>query len=185
MNRTAWILVLGFIGIVFVIDAATHLQKSPSATSGNTNDGSPAATQTAQPKEPVSLWEVNSHSNPVTGEFTRSAYLKYQGKPNIYVRQKGKTLECYINTDDFLETIDNLHSRASTVQYKFDDGKVIRQTWTISDDNKALFYPGSSCKPFLIQMQKAKSLAIEYRPADTLPKTAVFDVEGFPDVFTK
>lgn len=80
--------------------------------------------------------------------------------------------------------MDNLHTRNSTVQYRFDTGKVIRQNWIISDDNEALFYSGNP-KAFLAQMRQAKSLSIEYRPADKVPATITFVVTGFPDVFNK
>lgn len=129
-------------------------------------------------------WQVDSETNPVTGGVTKTAYLRFQGRQNIYVRQKGKTLECYINTDTFLETIENLHSGVSTVQYRFDVGKPVRQGWNMSSDHEALFYPGNP-KAFLTQMSKAKTLAFEYRPADKMPAAITFDVTGFPASFLK
>ena len=85
--------------------------------------------------------------------------------------------------DEFLETIDNINSRDSTVQYRLDDGEPVRQTWTLSDDNTALFYPGS-CAPFIAKLRTAKQLAFEYRPAGRTESTLTFPIEELPDVFT-
>ena len=127
---------------------------------------------------------MSGETNPVTGGVTTTAWLKYHGRQNIYIRQRGKKLELYVDTDEFLETVDNMHSRRSPVQYKFDNGKVVRQSCIISDDNAALFYPGNP-EAFIAQMRNAKNLAIEYHPADKVPQTISFDVTGFPDAFTK
>jgi len=48
----------------------------------------------------------------------------------------GKKLDCYVNIDDFLETVDNMSSRRSLVGYKFDDGSIVRQEWVISDASR-------------------------------------------------
>jgi hypothetical protein len=142
-----------------------------------------AAVTSAKPTPaPQGYWQVDSETNPVTGALSTTASLKYQGRQNIIIRQNGKKLDCYITTDTFLETIDNMESRVSTVQYKFDDGKTIRQGWTISADNTALFYPGS-CAPLMAKIRKAKSLYFEYRPADEIPQTITFDVTAFPNAF--
>jgi hypothetical protein len=145
----------------------------------------PTVTPVAAATPPTGYWQVDSDTNAVTGEITKTAYLKFQGKQNIFVRQRGRKLECFITTDDFLETLENEDSRNSTVQYKFDNGKVIRQTWSVSANNESLFYPGTCSNTFLTQMQHAKTLAIEYRPADIVPKTITFDVTGFPNTFSK
>jgi hypothetical protein len=129
------------------------------------------------------IWRVDHEVNPVTGVETTVAYLEFQGRRNLYVRQVGKkAVECYIETDQFLETIDNLDSRVSTVQYRIDGGKVVRQGWSIGDNNEDLFYPGN-CAPLVAQLRKAKSLAFEYRPSGKLPATITFDMTGFPDEF--
>jgi hypothetical protein len=94
------------------------------------------------PAAPVaeSAWQVHREVNPVTGVTTITASLKYQGSRNIIVREIGKKLECYIETDEFLETLENMHTGISTVQYKFDDGKV-------GKDGRS----AATTKPFSIQ----------------------------------
>ena len=112
--------------------------------------------------------------------MTTTAYLSYQpGNQNIYVRRKGKKIELYINTDQFLETVENLHSGVSSVQYRFDTNVPVRQGWRLSADHEALFYPGDP-QSFLEQMRTAKTLHFMYNPADKEPEVINFDVTGFP-----
>jgi len=135
------------------------------------------------PPTPAGYWQVDHDTNAVTDVVTTTASLRYRDKQNIYIRQRGKRPpDCYIDTGDFLETVDNMHSRMSTVQYRIDDGKLVRQGWVLSDDNTALFYPGS-CGPLIAKLRSAKRLAFEYKPAERIESTISFEVEGLPDVF--
>jgi hypothetical protein len=52
----------------------------------------------------------------------------------------------------------------------------------MSANNTALFYPGNPMA-FLSKMQKAKRLAIEFKPADKVAQTVTLDVSHFPPVF--
>lgn len=101
------------------------------------------------------------------------------GKQGMIVRLTGKKLECYVATDEFLETVDNINSRRSLVKYKFDDGPVVQQEWTLSDDNTALFYPGNPTA-FIQKLRNARRFVIEYKPSDTIPQTISLDVSLFP-----
>jgi len=175
------------IGCIFALVIFVIIIASISSGTHPTPSDVHVATQTSATSVPSSPtmdsdWQVDTETNPVTGIQKKVATLKYRDKQNIIIRLNGETLDCYITTDEFLETVDNMDSRVSTVQYKFDDGKVIRQGWTISGDNTALFYPGN-CSPFIAQLRKAKSLAFEYRPSEKIPATITFDVAGFPDDF--
>jgi invasion protein IalB len=164
-----------------------------SVASGDSSSTQPSAasaapsTQSAPSQEPAASqgnWQLSSETNPVTGEVTTGASLDSPSDEEQYIviRLIGKKLECYVNTNEFLETVENLESHISTVQYKFDDGKVVRQGWTLSSDNEALFYPGN-CVSFIVQLRKAKTLAFEFRPSEKIPQTIIFDVEGFPEGF--
>src|ERR1700730_2680901 len=67
--------------------------------------------QETVPPKPTSYWEVETETNPVSGEVTKTAHLMYGTKDrDIIIRQRGKRLECYVVTDDFLETVENMHS---------------------------------------------------------------------------
>jgi invasion protein IalB len=170
------------LAIAIIAIIASNSTRTQSPTSGSSIGAQNSASSASTPSVPESDWQVNSETNPVTGIIKKVATLKYRDKQNIIIRLNGKKLDCYITTDEFLETIDNMHSRVSTVQYKFDDGKVIRQGWTISDDNTALFYPGN-CSLLITQLRTAKTLAFEYRPSEKIPETITFNVAGFPEDF--
>lgn len=139
-----------------------------------------APAPTPAPTPAPGFWQVDKDTNPVSGVVTTVA--RVGGNQNIIIRQIGKRLELYITTNQFLETTDNVETRLAPVQYKLDSGKVVRQSWELSDDNTALFYPGNP-KAFIAQMRNANSLAFEYSPSGKVPDTIVFDVTGLPDVF--
>jgi hypothetical protein len=138
--------------------------------------------QSAVSAVPASAWKLDRDVNPVTGVVTFVAYLEFRGEQNLYIRQVGHKLDCYVTTGDFLETSSNVEDRISTVQYKIDGGKLIRQGWWIGDSNENLFYPGN-CESFISQLRQAKTLAFEYSPAGKVPSTMVLDISGFPDGF--
>ena len=61
---------------------------------------------------------MNTNTSPLTGDITTVA----ESGPLI-VRLRGKKLDCYVSTGQFLETTENMHSRASLARYRFDHGK--------------------------------------------------------------
>lgn len=60
------------------------------------------------------------------------------------------------------------------VRYKFDEGKIHRETWTIADSFDALFFPTS----VLRELPKHKTLMVEYQPEYTTKETESFDLSG-------
>lgn len=138
----------------------------------------PSATPTAAAPAPPSNWDVSNSRDDVTGEETKVATDGY-GDNEIIVRRRGQHLQLYVVTPDFLETTDNMESRMSPVAYKFDDGKIIHQSWTLSDDNTSLFYPGNPTA-FLQKLEQSKSFAFQYHPAEKVPTSETFSVGGFP-----
>jgi len=134
----------------------------------------------------VSPWTVSVSNNELTGERTVKAIagICRRCDQTIVIRLTGKKLECYLDTGKFLETVDNMESNLSVVKYKFDDGPIVRQSWSMSSDHEALFYPGNP-SAFLQKMRKAKRFIIEYKPADVIPETASFDFPPFPTEFAQ
>ncbi len=165
--------------------STTQPGAQPSTQSSATSAEPQAESASSQaPAAPQGSWRLSSETNPVTGEVRTVASLNSSSGDEQYIiiRLVGKKLDCYVNTNEFLETVNNMESRISTVQYKFDAGKVVRQGWSISANNEALFYPGN-CATLIAQIKKAKTLALEFRPSETIPETITFDVEGFPEGF--
>ncbi len=146
------------------------------------SEGSVKAKEVAvTPFTSPSPWDLRTSTNPVSGEVTVVAATDDGIGHSFVLRRRGARLDCYVNTGEFLETVDNMESRISTVRFKLDEGKPLRQGWTISDDNTALFC--GNARVVIGQIQKAHSLAIEYQPADKVPQTAVFDVSQLPAAF--
>ena len=142
---------------------------------------SPSLPSTASPTvTPPSRWALSSETNPVSGVVTTVA-MDDDSSYYIVVRTIGRKLECYINTPDFLETVSTMEGGASPVQFRFDDGKVQHQGWSVGSNNEDLFAP--NCASFIASLRKAKSLAFEYKPADKVATTHIFNVAGFPEGF--
>lgn len=169
------IILLGLLGWTLWLSSGEG--RGPKAmrpvTTAPTSDKPPVVTQPT----PVSMWDVSESKDDVTGEVTKVAEAGL-GSQNIVVRKKGKRLEVFVNTGEFLETMENVETGVSQVAYKFDDGPVTRQGWRLSGDNEGLFYPGDPT-PFLEKLAKAKTFAFQYRPADKVPQSTTFDVSGF------
>jgi hypothetical protein len=149
------------------------------------NPGTPTAQAVQPPAPPAepSPWQSSTSTNAVTGEITTTAVTGY-GERNLVLRQIGKKLECFLETSEFLETVENMESNRSGVAYKFDDGPVVRQGWNMSSDHTALFYPGNPAA-FLSKLRKAKHLAIEFHPADKVAQTVTLDVSQLPPLFAQ
>jgi hypothetical protein len=180
-KKGGWLLPVCLCGlaiclVLIITDASRRTAETLKATA------STQPTATAPQAKDLSNWYSYSESNPVTGEITITATLKDHDEQDIIIRQTGKKLELYIKTGEFLETVDNMEDHLSTVQYKLDDGKVVKQAWSLSSDNEALFYPGNP-KGFVEQLRKAQVFSFEFKPSDKVPQTVVFDVGGLPDVF--
>ena len=120
----------------------------------------------------------------MTGEVTTTAVTGGYGDKDFVIRQIGKKLECFIETDEFLETLETMETGVSSVAYKFDDGPVVRQGWSMSKDNTVLFNPGCPVE-FLNKMQNAKRLAIEFNPADKVAQTKTFNVSQLSSAFVQ
>ena len=134
-----------------------------------------------EPLTTASSWQFSDNKNELTGEDEMTAVTGV-GEVNLVVRRRGKKIDCYMTTNTFLETVENMDDRLSVVKYKFDDGPIVGQSWIISSNNTGLFVPGS-VMPFVRKLRAAKRFVIEYQPAHTIPQTISFDVSGFPADF--
>jgi hypothetical protein len=169
-----------FIAVLIGISVANDGNKTSPKISSY---GAVASTTETEPVKPdPSPWDVDASTNEVTGQKTIVAITGY-GEQRLYIRQRGKRLEFYFTTGEFLETVENMHTNLVPVVYKFDDASVVRQSWTMSSDHEALFYPGNP-SAFLNKMRKAKRFAIEFKPADKIEQAASFNVSQFPSEFT-
>jgi len=168
--------VIGIVLLALIIVAATLFtaQKDSPKAAENSISPAPATSATAS----SCPWSVNSETNPVNGETTLYAESGY-GKQVMVIRQTGAKIKLFINTDEFLETTDNVESRSVGITYRIDDGKPVHQHWTLSDNNTALFYPGDPA-PLIEQLRSAKTFYFQYPPSGKVPAVITLDVERFP-----
>jgi len=144
---------------------------------------SKSASDSHPPQDISEPWYKETETDAVTGVVSKYSLHDNGFDNGITVRQVGKVHECFVRTGDFLETSGNVESHLSTVKYRFDDGKTITQSWILGENNESLFYPGKDCSPFIKQIMKSKTLAFQYKPAETIPKSITFDLRGFPKGF--
>jgi hypothetical protein len=164
-------------------NTASETQSVPPGALASAKTSSIAEDSKAEDVRPPSLWRASTSRNELTSEVEVTAVNGF-GDKTIVVRKRGTKLDLYVTTDEFLETVDNMNTRRSTVKYKFDNGPIIREAWIISDDNSALFYPGSP-RTFLQKMSNAKRFVIDYSPSEKIPQTESFDVFLFPPELTE
>ena len=169
--------ILATVLVGAVVFSGCNVNLPSQATSADTTAKTDAV-PTKLPEPPTSPWQVSMSHNELTGEIQLTAINGIRDHA-IIVRKRGKKLDCYVTTGEFLETVDNMHSRRSMIKYKYDDGPIVSQAWIISDDNTALFYPANP-KPFLQKMRNAKRFVIEYSPSEKVPQTESFDLSPFP-----
>jgi hypothetical protein len=170
------LVLFGLIGVAVAVNGGG----ARSASGGKTvtvPEEKPSDTSAPAPAI-LSPWSVSASKNELSGEAQLTVINGFRDHA-IIVRKRGKKLDCYITTGEFLETVENMDSRRSAVRYKFDDGAIVRQEWIISDNNTSLFYPADP-RTFLFKMSIAKRFIVEYRPSDKVPQTQSFDVSPFP-----
>jgi hypothetical protein len=69
---------------------------------------------------------------------------------------------------------------STSVRLRFDEEKLARQTWGITEDHEAL-YPSGHQKQFLCQLMQHKKLVLEFSYYEQAPRTVIFDLSGLAD----
>lgn len=69
---------------------------------------------------------------------------------------------------------------STSVRLRFDEEKLVRQTWGITEDHEAL-YPSRHQKQFLGQLMQHKKLVVEFSYYEQAPRTVTFDLSGLAD----
>jgi hypothetical protein len=163
---------------------------------GGCNNGPGSAPQQAsKPVEPSkceiasmtnadSPWQYSEKKSEMDGRKTTIAGLRNVGTgQEIIVRCSGSDLrsdalcsrgklEAYVALDDMVDS-------SGSVRIRFDDGAPTRQSWSRSDDYKALFAPNA--RAFVAQLLKSKEFLFEYPPYEKVPETIHFHVSGLKE----
>jgi len=131
-----------------------------------------------------SSWQYTEQKSEMDGRKTTIAGLRNFGTgQEIIVRCSGSDLrsdalcsrgklEAYVALDDMVDSSGN-------VRIRFDDGAPTRQSWSRSEDYKALFAPNA--RAFLAQLLKSKEFLFEYPPYEKTPETIHFHVAGLKE----
>lgn len=69
---------------------------------------------------------------------------------------------------------------STSVRLRFDEEKLARQTWGITEDHESL-YPSGHQKQFLSQLMQHNKLILEFSYYEQAPRTVTFDLSGLAD----
>jgi type VI secretion system protein VasI len=183
------LLVLGIGGCVafgiLVGGVANSLNNANTSTANRSlppgsSDSNPSLTNT----ESTSRWiasesksEMDSSKSYGVGlqsENEIEGWLK-KSKPILYVRCKERKIEVYIS----MEMAANVeYGGGHTVRLRFDDGQPVKQNWSQSTDNEALFSRGDAVG-LAKKIAQAKIFKFEFVPFNGSTQVVQFDVRGF------
>ena len=125
-----------------------------------------------------SKWSVSKDTNPLNGAVTVTA-INTSGSAAMVLRRTGKNLELYVNTGQFLETIESVETHRVAVNFRIDDAKIETGYWGLSTDYTAVFFRGNIQK-MMDRLSHARRFVIQFYPTDKIAQTAVFDVQNIP-----
>lgn len=163
------------IAVSLIIVSATHLLS-------NTTSGASAATTPKAPAPTAAIpspWTVSKETNPVTGKVTVYAESDAGNNQAMVIRETGRKVELFINTNEFLETTNNINSGLVGITYRIDKGKPVHQHWSLSSDDTALFYPGNPAH-LIEKLRSAKIFYFQFPPAGKVPEVITIDVDHLP-----
>jgi type VI secretion system protein VasI len=98
--------------------------------------------------------------------------------PTLIIRCRNKQTEVYIVTGVSARSIEGEYNR-SAVRIRLDAGSPVRQVWSESTDNSALFAP--SAVDFARKLANASKLYFEFTPYSSSAQVATFSVNGLVD----
>ncbi|HET9636712.1 MAG TPA: type VI secretion system-associated protein TagO [Gemmatimonadaceae bacterium] len=129
----------------------------------------------------VSTWEVSQSTNPIDDSpvvtmrlEAVSGHSRFGDSPTLILRCSRKKTDAYIVWNDFLGTDE------TTVTTRVGKGQALAQSWTLSTDNKATFYP-SNVVSFVKSLLQVDTLVARTTPYSESPVTAIFVVTGLKE----
>ena len=127
--------------------------------------------------EGTGKWEVSKKINPIDDTITITFILESDSGESIYgqpiylvLRYKSKKTEAYINWNSYLGSKANVLTRMGTE-------KASTQTWSLSTDSQATFYPKDDIK-FIRKLMNVDKFIAQVTPYSENPITVTFDVLG-------
>lgn len=166
------------LGLVFLVGCSPKQISDRSAK--GTTPTSPC--EISNPGNADVDWQFSEEVNSIDGKETSIAALNWVDGTGVLLRCGGADLtrdllcrsgklEAYVVTDEMVG--------APTVRVRFDDHQPVRQSWSRSEDYKAVFAPDA--RQFVRDLMKSKELFIEYSPYEKIPKTLHFPTAGLAE----
>jgi len=122
-------------------------------------------------------WRFDKEINPIDDTITITFILESDSGKSIYgqpiylvLRYKSKKTEAYINWNSYLGSKANVLTRMGTE-------KDSTQTWSLSTNSQATFYPKDDIK-FIQKLMNVDKFVAQITPYNENPITAVFDIRG-------
>jgi hypothetical protein len=165
------------LGILALLVWAT-LVLSPGGPPATSQTQASSSAPPPTPKETASPWSTGYSKDDLTGVISFSAET-YALNQSLCIRRIGKKFDCFVITNKFMETMENVDSQRSTVRYRFDSGPIEAGSWIMGTDHESLFVPGNA-EPFIRRLSKAKTFVIQYEPAETVKESVTFQLNPFP-----
>jgi len=132
----------------------------------------------------IGKWNVSTQTNPIDDSIIITFILIADTGESVYgdpivlvIRNSNGENDIYINWNSYLGS-------EVYVTMRLDSEKSIRNTWAISTDRKASFYPGDTFE-LIKKMLNAQKLVVQCTPYLENPITAIFDIRGLRDASRK
>lgn len=113
-------------------------------------------------------WYLHESQNEMDKTPEVTLHTSGSGGATLFVRCSGHKTEAFVNTDTI---VDN-----GGVRIRFDDSLPVRQSWSKSTDDKALFAPDAVT--FARDLTKAQKFLFEFTPFQERERTVSFEVSG-------
>lgn len=170
---------LSLLGCTKISDDQERLQCFDTAMAGLMRPRAPKA------GEPSDYWHVTEKTDPLTDEVVVTIMARGTStgrRPVVFVARctKGRT-EAYVAFNDYLgDDVDGPYEEGKTVTYRVGTAEPRTNTWSLSTDKKAAFFPGRGGE-FLARMLKGDRLVVQTTPYNENPVTAIFDTTKLPE----
>jgi len=124
-------------------------------------------------------WMVQATEDPLTDEFRFGMLNFFDNSNALAIRYWEDSLEIFITTE-YLGT--DYDEYFQTVMYRFDKNEVVESPWSISSNDKGLFFQENDTdtkQDFIEKLMIHEELVIGYWPYNENRRTIVYDLTGF------
>lgn len=166
--------ILLIVGAIALVGTCSSLSND-TPTAAATGDADPSGTT-----EPSSPWMSQVTTNPLDDSqrvvlvAESDAVAGFGDRVALILRCESNKTEAFIRWHDYLG-LDDIR-----VTTRLGEQEAQTQTWTVSTDREASFYPGSPI-PWIRAMTEVETLVVQTTPYGENPVTAQFDVRGLAE----